>query len=638
MLTQLVIQHLALIEHLDLQFHEGLTVISGESGAGKSILMGALNWLAGARSSGQKIQAGHHQARVSGEFSLKKHQKVQQWLASQDFLDADNPEVLIIQRSLNREGRSQIRINGQLATVTILKQLGQQLLSYHSQKAQHALGDSAQMLSLLDSLHGERVLLDEVRQAFALKQQCYHHWQQLLQQSQQMDAEQRLLDYQLLELQELSPLENEWAVLEAEHVRLSHADHNHAQVIEALLLCGAAWEDSRSLGRLDQPADPRQQRSVVDKDARAQLLSIEAALASIEDPGAALANLQLLAKQSLTLLDELTLELQEYLQTREVEPERLLWLEQRLTLWQALAKKHRCLPEDLPKHWVSLQTRIEHLQQQPEQVQRAEQAYYQADKAYLTQAQALSVARQRGCQHLLSQLRQRLEKLDLPHLQVDIRLSTKTATAAGIDDVAVWVQTNPGQPISPLQEVASGGEVARLFLALETLGAEHLNQSVLVFDEVDIGIGGGTAARMGQLLRELANYRQVFCITHQPQVTALGKHHLYVKKTIAAVSKTQQAPDKQKDSDKTPSQPSTTFTLAKYLKDDERLEELTRMLGGFGKHTATQAHAEALLWPKGRTNPSLYSSFKVQDGVQVQDGVKARHRNKARIPLLGEVL
>lgn len=632
MLTQLVIQHLAIIEQLDLQFNEGFTVISGETGAGKSIVMGALNWLTGARSSGQKIQVGHQQARVSGEFSLKKHPKVQKWLAAKDLLDADNPDTVIIQRSLNREGRSQIRINGQIATLATLKQLGPQLLSYHSQKAQHTLGDNAQMLPLLDSLHGERALLDEVRQAFTLRQQCYHHWQQLLQQNQQVDAEQRLLGYQLSELQELSPLADELAALEAEHVRQSHADHNHTKAQEALLLCGGELEDQCSLGGLNRLSETQQTRAI-DQNARTQLLSIAAALADIEDPGAALANLQLLAKQSVTLLDELTLELQEYLQTKEVEPERLLWLEQRISLWQALAKKHRCLPEDLPNHWASLQSRFEQLQQQPEQVQRAEQAYVQADQDYVTKAQALSVARQRGCQKLLSQLRQRLEKLDLPHLTLDIRISTKAATTTGFDDVTVWVQTNPGQPMRPLQEIASGGEVARLFLALETLGAEHLNQGVLVFDEVDIGIGGGTAARMGQLLRELSHYRQVFCITHQPQVAALGEHHLYVKKTITAVAQAkeksnykapgpnspdkntpdqntpnQSPPNKQKHPNKRPSE-STTFTLANYLKEDERLEELTRMLGGASKETATSAHAEALLWPKGRSKTgSLYSA------------------------------
>lgn len=559
MLKQLVIQNMAIVERLELEFQQGFTVITGETGAGKSIMMEALHLLCGARADSQRISPEQEKALVTASFHVQL-ESTRQWLQEQDLLDTDDSHSLIIQRSITRDGRSRAKINGHPCTAQQLRQLGPKLLNYQSQQAPQKFHSTAETLAYVDAYHGQTDALTETKEAYETLRKRQKEHQELKNEWHKASIERDLLEYQAAELEELAPMHDELAQLESERLTLENAEQNLLGAQRALTL-GANINDYQSTS-----------------NARDLLIQIQQALSEMQDTSEQLSNANDIVAQSLTLIDEMTNELELYINQFEMNPERLQWIQQRLDSWYTLARKHKCTPEALPERLESIQNALAHIDNQPEQIKQLETQIQLCHTLFEKAAARLTQIRKQAARQIEQQVRIILPELDLPKVLFELKItSTSHEGETGLDQATIWVRTNPGQPSRPLAEIASGGEMARLFLALEAANAAHNITSTLIFDEVDIGVGGATAERMGRLLRKISHQAQVLCITHQPQVAALGQQHLFVSKRTLNQSGVK------------------TVSEARYLNPTQRVNELARMLGGVRETNTTLMHAESLL-------------------------------------------
>ena len=551
MLTHLHISHFAIVEQLDLEIPGRLTVITGETGAGKSIMIDALGLALGERADSGSVRHGADKAEILATFDISHNPPARSWLQERD-LEAG--EECILRRVVGVDGRSRAYINGTPSPVQSLRELGEMLVSIHGQHEHQALLKRDTHRRLLDEFGG-------LGQAAKATARAFHHWQQQQQafehfrdHAKEMQDRVDLLRFQLSELEELKPEPGEMADLEARHRRLANVESLLSQGQQAL--SGLSESDS---------ALTDQARSIL-----RLLRDMEA-----EDP--ALKELCELVDSACIQLEEAGSSLNHYLDSLELDPEQYQQLDQRLSAYFHLARKHRVEPEGLAELWQRLQQELDQIGGGDERLQALEAEAQKALAEYLQAAEQLTRGRGKAAKKLDRLITEKIQPLGMPGASFQVALQPLAEhqfNAHGREQVEFIVCTNPGQPAKPLNKVASGGELSRISLAIQVACAAKTNVATLVFDEVDVGIGGAVAQIVGRLLRELGVDNQVLCVTHLPQVAAQGHTHLHVNKQ--------------------PSRKSTHTAIAP-LSQDEKVAEVARMLGGLKITEQSLAHARELI-------------------------------------------
>lgn len=554
MLTHLNIKNFAVVQSLSIELPSGLTVITGETGAGKSIAVDALGLVLGDRADNGIIRDGTERAEISANFDISNNKEAQRWLDEQGF----DPEECILRRVLSRDGRSRAFINGTPAPLGQLRELGESLIDIHSQHEHQSLLDKASHRRLLDSFAGAEKLASSTAT-------LYHQWHsaekqlQHLKNNQQNQSEQyQLLSYQLEELDQLSLQPDELEKLETEQSRLSGASD--------ILAKGQQIQALTQFGETESP------------DCSSLISQAIKLCDSIQDDHPDLADARELLQNAHIQLDEAANSLNHYLSHVNIDPQRLQWVEERLSSIYQISRKHQVQPAELAQLHARLQadfSAIDNLDEHIEQLSRQAEEHH---REYLSAARQLSERRRSASQSLDNQIAERLQTLGMGGCQFITHLEAGDSSPYGLESIEFLVSTNPGQSPRPLAKIASGGELSRISLAIQVISAQAATIPVLIFDEVDVGIGGGTAEVVGKLLRELGTAGQVLCVTHQPQVAAQAHHHLSVSK---------QSSDGQTDSQMV------------LLDEKSKIGEIARMLGGLKVTNQTLAHAREMLASAG---------------------------------------
>lgn len=543
MLRQLTVRNFALVEALDLAFASGLTVITGESGAGKSILLNALELVLGARAASTAIRPGATACEVTAEFDLGAHPAARDYLDDQALADPTEAAQCLVRRVAGR-GRSRAFVNGTPVNLAALQALCNPLIEVHGQHAHRSLLDRAVQLALLDDYAAASELAGSVREAFrAWRARCAE-----LEDARKRAgaAEQRLdlLRYQVAELRELALADGEFEVLETRHRRLAAAGEiratigTHASELEDGLIARL----SRMSSDLDAIDDSHPALSASREHVRGAQVEAEEALGEMRDYFDAV-------PEDAAALDE---------------------VERRLDAIHDIARKHRVPAGDLPAHAAAIEAELDALAADGERVDAIAEAAEAAAAAYRDLAGRLSAERTAAAGGFAADVGAVMAELRLEGAVLEMEF-TATENESGLESVEYRVTTNPKYPPAPLAAVASGGELTRIALAIEVVAAQRSALPCLVLDEADVGLGGTTADILGRMLRRLARHTQVICVTHAPQVAALGDAHLLVRKT--------------RDQD----------TVIVPLADEERIEELSRMLAGRRITAETRAYARTLL-------------------------------------------
>ncbi len=547
MLTHLAIKQFTLVENLELDIQTGFTVITGETGAGKSILLDALGLCLGDKADAQAVRHGADKAELIALFDVHQQPQAQAWLSERDLAQ----EECSLRRVVYKEGRSKAWINGTAVTLSELRTLGELLINIHSQHAHQSLLKKDTHQKLLDNVGGLQPLALQVARHYQTwleaKQQLQHSKTHHAAQQARLELIQNYID----ELDKLALKTGEYDTLEQEYDRLAN--------FEALM-----HDSQQALSLLDEGDNPVSRQ-------------LQQALRFLENHSSRSDSLsQLCTSLNSALIDikESSSELNHFLASQELDPARLAWLEGKIGEAQRLARKHKTLAPQLP----ALQQQLQQEKQQTQQAQdlsTLEQAVFEAKQNYLQLAQELSQQRQGIAPQLTAQISQHLRALGMPNTQVEYAFAAlDKPTRDGLDDIELLFSANLGQSLQPLAKIASGGELSRFALAVQVIQAQHSAVPVLVFDEVDVGISGGTAEIVGQLLRELGQNAQILCITHQPQVAAKGHQHWQVQKY--------NVDDK-------------TLSRVISLDKNQRIQEIARMSGGVTITPETLKHAESML-------------------------------------------
>ena len=549
MLRSLSLKDFVIVDRLDLEFGKGFTVLTGETGAGKSILIDALSLALGERGESGLVRQGCEKAEISAEFSVADLPELKAWLNEHELAGED--DACLMRRIVYADGRSRAFINGTTATMQQLREAGDFLVDIYSQHAHHSLLKAATQRVLLDDFAGLSPLAAEVAIT-------YKRWRELHVRRAEMERnaaayaeELAELRDQVRELAQLGPSAEEWEPLQQEHSRLAHA---------ASLLAGG--EECRELLAEGEVSILRQLHSAQHK--LQELVEYDPAMQE------ALDSLDAAAIQ----IEEADRFLKKYLSRAELDPERLNEVESRIQAIHAAARKYRVRPEELPGLLQQWQSRMQELEGAGDDgaLARDEAA---AHATYLASARQLSAGRLQAAESLGKQVTAEMQRLALSGGRFSVALQAlEEGTAHGLEQVEFQVAGHAGVPPRALSKVASGGELSRISLAIRVITAQQGATPTMIFDEVDVGIGGGVAEVVGQLLKALGATRQVLVITHLPQVAAQGQHHLRVSKSSAGGS---------------------TLSRIEPLDAIERIEEIARMLGGMEITETTRRHAAEML-------------------------------------------
>ena len=552
MLVHLSVHNYAIVEHLDLELERGMSAISGETGAGKSIMLDALGLTLGDRADSGVVRPGADKADILASFDLDDIPEARTWLAERD-LDNDGP--CILRRVITAEGRSRGYINGTPCPLGDLKALGELLIDIHSQHEHQSLLKTDTHRRLLDEYAGAQELARQVHLAAQRWKQTRSELERLSSQGDEQRARHQLLSYQLEELDNLALGENELEQLEQDHKALSNAES----------LLGACRQV------LDQCSESDSGNVL------SALTSSLNRLASVQgQPGALNEAISLLASAQIQV-EEAVGELNRFLDHFDADPERQQRLEERLDTIYTLARKHRIQPGELPAMQQQLFDELENLNADDQATERLAEELAAYSRHYQEKAAELSARRQKAASKLGKAVEKEMQALGMPGGRFSIELQPQQSAepnAQGMEQVEFLVSANPGQPIKSLAKVASGGELSRISLAIQVITAQTSRVPTLVFDEVDVGIGGPTAEVVGQLLRRLGERGQVLTVTHLPQVAAQGHQHLFVHKVRGSKA---------------------TRTAVSKLDDAQRVEEIARMLGGIDLTEESLAHARKLV-------------------------------------------
>lgn len=552
MLCHLHISNFAIVRALELDWSNGMTSITGETGAGKSIALDALALCLGERAEASMVRPGADKADIVATFDISTLTDAQQWLEQQDLAMGHE---CIIRRVISCEGRSRGYINGVQVPAQQLKALGQHLLSIHGQHAHQLLLKADYQRQLLDAFANHETSLQQCRSHWQQWQQLKQEQQQLQQACQQREAQQQLLEYQVAELDQFSPGEQEYPELEAEHRRLNHGQ----QLVNDSQRCLEQLYDS------DQTSIYQALNSTVQQ--LEQLAQLDPELSSVHQ----------MLSEALVQVEEASRELRHYSDHLELDPARLHEVDERLSQWLQLSRKHQINESELTQHHQQLSAQLQALTRDDARLDELAQQLHEAEQQYQLCAEQLSQQRQQSASQLSKHISQSMHELNMQNGQfaIDVTpLPLDKAGPLGIDKIEFQVCTNPGQPLQALHKVASGGELSRISLAVQVILADQITTPTLIFDEVDVGISGPVAAGVGRLLRQLGERCQVICITHLPQVASLGHQQLFVEKYTDGVA---------------------TETRIRALSDEERVTEIARLLAGENISASALANARELL-------------------------------------------
>jgi len=556
MLRELRIRDFAIIESLELEFAPGLTILSGETGAGKSILIDALALALGSRSSAEMIRTSAEQAEVEALFSLEDAAPARACLEAQELAQ----EEVLVRRLVSRSGRHRLWVNGRLATLGALFDLGRRLVDIYGQHEYQTLLQPEHHLELLDAFGGHGRALLAYQQAFARFQALKEEQGRLRKSEAEKKERQEFLQFRIREIERVRPRPGEDEELRSERERLRHAEQLHAAAREGTdkLYEGeaAVVEALRALGR--------------------KLLAAAAHDAALQAPAEQIVS-------AATQLEECARELRAYADRIEADPERLIQVDDRLAELQRLKRKYGEKVEDILGLLESSRRELEGLTKSEERLAELEQELAQAREECLGLGKKLSLKRREAGERLARRVEEELKRLAMEKTGFEARLlplpGEEPLGAAGLEQVEFFLSPNPGEELKPLARIASGGELSRIMLALRTILAAPGGVSTLVFDEVDAGIGGATAEVVGRKLKELAREHQVLCVTHLPQIACYADHHYRVSKAR---------------------EKGRTLTAVKRLEPEERVEELSRMLGGVQITEKTRAHAREMMEAAGK--------------------------------------
>ncbi|NOI56414.1 DNA repair protein RecN [Vibrio coralliilyticus] len=551
MLAHLSVNNFAIVKSLQLELSHGMTTITGETGAGKSIAIDALGLCLGGRAEAGMVRQGEEKTEVSAAFSLENNIHATRWLEDNDLLEGSD---CILRRIINKEGRSRAFINGSPVPLSQLKTLGQLLINIHGQHAHHQLMKSDYQMAMLDQYAGHTNLLKGTRNAYQNWRQADNNLKQLKENSAANLAQKQLLEYQIKELNELSLGEDEYEELEQEHKRLSNSGELAATCQQAIELIYEG-EEVNALGILQ---------------------SASSSLIQLAELDEALAELPNMLSEAIIQIEEANSELRGYLDNIDVDPARMAFVEERFSKVMSMARKHHVLPDELYQHHQDLLSQIEALDCSDEKLEELEQAVEAKYQAFLTSAEKLHKSRCRYAKELNKLITASMHELSMEKAQFCIEVDKQCThpSPLGMDNVCFVVSTNPGQPMQPIAKVASGGELSRISLAIQVITAQKVDTPSLIFDEVDVGISGPTAAVVGKMLRKLGESTQVLCVTHLPQVAGCGHQQLFVAKQTKA---------------------GKTETQMHTLDNEQRVSELARLLGGSEITESTLANAKELL-------------------------------------------
>ncbi len=547
MLQALSIRNFVIVEQLDLEFSQGFTTLTGETGAGKSILIDALSLALGARNEGEVIRAGCDKADISVTVDITNNMQARAWLAEHEIDDADD---LILRRVIYSDGRSRGFINGAAATVGQLKAIGEYLVDIYSQNAHHSLLNTNTQRQILDAFSGSQALAKQVAEEYKTWHQLHLQQVEIEKNAEAYADELAELRDKVRELEQLGFASEEWQDLQLEHSRLSNSAELITGVEECLHLASEGEPDALSM------------------------------LSHIQQKLAGLVELDGELKEAAETIDSAVIQLQEaqrslsrYLQQDNIDPARLAEVENRIQTIHGISRKYRSRPEELPERLDEWQARMTELESFANDGELAKQVAA-ALEAYMTSAKALSKARQQSSITLSTKISEEMQRLSLSGGQFKVGLETNEPSINGLEQVVFLVAGHAGVEPRPLSKVASGGELSRISLALHVTTAAQGSVPCMIFDEVDVGIGGGVAEVVGTLLKQLGQNRQVLVITHLAQVAAQAAQHLQVSKT-------------QKDG--------VTLSHIQQLNQEERIEEIARMSGGLEITDATRSHAKEML-------------------------------------------
>jgi DNA repair protein RecN (Recombination protein N) len=547
MLRTLTIRDFVIVDAIELEFSPGFTVFTGETGAGKSILIDALALVLGGRGDASVVREGAAKADITAEFST--NQQVDDWLALNEFASEDGG--VLLRRVIDNAGRSKVFINGIAATAAQLRELGEMLIDIHGQHAHQSLLKTDAQRVLLDSQAG----LQEEARAVA---SAFKAWRALAKQREEFETnaknvllERERLEWQVGELEKLAAKPGEWDEINNEYNRLSHA----ASLIEG------AQEALTAISESD------------DHPMLSQLSALNLKLGKLADIDAALKPVLDVLEPAQIQLQEAVYALNDYLGRVELDPARLREVETRLGDLHSTARKFHVAPSDLPQEYEALSAQLKQLADASDlDALRAQEDKLKA--AYMTAAQKLSKARAKAAKALGEAVTTAMQDLSMAGGRFAVALNPCEPASYGLEQVELLVAGHAGTTPRPLAKVASGGELARIALAISVITSSATSTPTLIFDEVDSGIGGGVAEVVGRLLKRLGHDHQVLCVTHLPQVASQANQHFQVSKS---------------------SVDGKTVSRIAALDNKSRVEEVARMLGGLEITATTRKHAQELL-------------------------------------------
>ncbi|WP_088035716.1 DNA repair protein RecN [Evansella clarkii] len=565
MLMELSIRNFAIIDKITISFDEGLTVLTGETGAGKSIIIDAIGQLIGGRGSVDFVRHGSKRAEIEGLFSIDNGHEIHQ-LFTDLGIETDEDETVILRREITNQGKSICRVNGKLVTLAILRQIGQTLVDIHGQHEHQQLLQSDKHILLLDRFAGE--ILErakaEYRKLFDNYSRKRDQLAQLTENAQEMIQRLDLIQYQFKEIEEAKLQPDEDVSLLEEKKRLDHSEELYRTVHGAY---DSLYGDGKGLEWT------------------------MAAMNQIEEAAAIDEKLQPLKEtimNSYYLLEESAFSLRDYYEGIEFDPERLNEIESRLSEINQLKRKYGESVNDILEHAAMLEEEIDTLNNRDERLQQWELELESIARDLLVEGRNLTELRQKEAENLKKEIQKQLKNLymkdtefKVEFLEKDVQLhgllnlkKRPPATKDGMDEAVFMVATNKGEPLKPLAKVASGGEISRMILALKTILSTHEGVTSLIFDEVDTGVSGRVAQAIAEKIHQISFGSQVLCITHLPQVAAMADTHLFISKEVHN---------------------ERMVTSVKPLVKEERVEEISRMISGAEITDLTRKHAGELL-------------------------------------------
>lgn len=559
MLLQLNIQNFAIVRSLDIDWQPGMTTITGETGAGKSIAIDALGLCLGERATSNVVRPNCKKADLAATFETKKNKVARAWLKQHE-LDAEHDSECILRRVISAEGRSKSYINGSQVPLVQLKEIGQLLINIHGQHDHQLIVKAQQQCRLLDNYANHTPLLNGVKHYAQQWNKLNKELEMLQKNKMQREAEQQLIQYQVTELDEFSLQPDEFATLEQDYKRHSNAQDLLDSTLSSLQILSEN-DNFNILDSLRECCENINSIARVDKQ---------------------LNDVAVLLENSLIQLDEASSDLQHYYQQLELDPQNYAIIEERYSTALQLAKKHQLSPENLVDFHSELKQQLASISDDETRINTIIEELEQTKLHYNESAAALSCSREKSAKILSNLISKSMQELNMPHGQFVIAVENnkqqsngkETVNTNGVDTISFKVSINPGQALEAMHKVASGGELSRISLAMQVILADKVITPTLIFDEVDVGISGPTAAMVGKKLKQLSKNTQVICVTHLPQVACKGHQQLFVSKTTDG---------------------ELTETQVTELSASKRVKEIARLLAGDKISQYSLANAQELL-------------------------------------------